>query len=152
MPQHPMFSLSDSLLVEEIKGFALVTGQLLQGAAPLLDGRLNLRGGCVVLDVHRGLHRRLLGCPARRAEQTAETGGVRAGKWGRKKKRKAHRQTYRGGGHKQQLQRQRQGSTCKGKKVPFPRQTHHASFHTDSNQNDVHILVYLSRLHKPVPK
>lgn len=72
---------TDSLFVEEIKGLALVTGQLLQGTALLLDGRLNLRRGGVVFDVHRGLHRRLLGLPARRAKQTAETGGVRAGKW-----------------------------------------------------------------------
>lgn len=88
MLQCDVFSLSDLLLIEEIKRFALVTGQLLQGAAPLLDGRLNLRGGCVVLDVHRCLRRRLLGRPARRAEQTAETGGVRAGKWDGKRKRK----------------------------------------------------------------
>lgn len=92
---------SDLLLIEEVKGFALVTGQLLQGAALLLDGRLNLRGGCVVLDIYWGLRCRLLGSPARRAEQTAETGGVRAGKWKGKKGgegggKKAHRQTYRG--------------------------------------------------------
>lgn len=80
-------SITDLLLIEEIKGFALVTGQLLQGAAPLLDGRLNLRGGCVVLDVHGGLHRRLLGRSGRRAKQTAETGGVRAGKWDGKKRK-----------------------------------------------------------------
>lgn len=73
--------MTDSLFVEEIKGLALVAGQLLQGTALLLDGRLNLRCGGVVFDVHRGFHRRLLGLPARRAEQTAETGGVRAGKW-----------------------------------------------------------------------
>lgn len=84
---HVFIEISDLLLIEEIKGFALVTGKLLQGAAPLLDGRLNLRGGCVVLDVHWGLHRRLLGRPARRAEQTAETGGVRAGKWEGKRKK-----------------------------------------------------------------
>lgn len=76
-----MFSLTDSLLVEEIEGLALVAGQLLQGAALLLHRGLDLIGGRVVLDVHRRLHRRLLGCAAGRAEQTAETGGVRAGKW-----------------------------------------------------------------------
>lgn len=91
------FALTNLLLIEEIKGFALVTGQLLQGAAPLLDGRLNLRGGCVVLDVHWGFHRRLLGRPARRAEQTAETGGVRVGKWEGKREKKKHTdKTYRG--------------------------------------------------------
>lgn len=88
VPQHYMFLLSDLLLIEEIKGFALVSGQLLQGATPLLDGWLNLRGGCVVLDVHRGFSCRLLGCCARRTKQTAETGGVRMGKWGGKRKRK----------------------------------------------------------------
>lgn len=54
--------LSDSLLIEEVEGLALVAGQLLQGAALLLDRRLHLRGGGVVLDVDRCLHRRLLGC------------------------------------------------------------------------------------------
>lgn len=71
----------DLLLIEEVEGFALVAGQLLQGAALLLHRRLDLRGGRVVLDVHRGLPRRLLGPSARRAKQTAETGGVRAGQW-----------------------------------------------------------------------
>lgn len=85
---------SDLLLIEEVKGFALVTGKLLQGAALLLDGRLNLRGGCVVLDVYWGLRCRLLGSSARRAEQTAETGGVRAGKWkGKKGGRRETKQT-----------------------------------------------------------
>lgn len=85
--------MPDLLLVEEIEGFALVAGQLLQGAAPLLDGRLDLRGGRVVLDVDGGLHRRLLGCPARRAEQTAETGGVRAGAVDTAKKERKNTQT-----------------------------------------------------------
>lgn len=70
----------NSLLIEEIKRFALVTGKLLQGAAFLLDGGLDLGGGRVVLDVDRGLGRWFLACSARRAKQTAETGGVRAGK------------------------------------------------------------------------
>lgn len=83
----------DSLLVEEVEGLALVAGQLLQGAALLLDRRLHLGGGGVVLDVDGRLHRRLLGRAARRAEQTAETGGVRAGKW---RRRGGHTQTYRG--------------------------------------------------------
>lgn len=75
---------ADSLLVQEVEGLALVAGQLLQGAALLLDGRLDLGGGGVVLDVHRGLRRRLLPASARRAKQTAETGGVRgAGSGGR---------------------------------------------------------------------
>ena len=90
-----MLPLSNLLLIEEIKGFALVTGQLLQGAAPLLDGRLDLRGGCIVLDVHWSLRRRLLGRLARRAEQTAETGGVRAGEVEEERgegEKKAHRQ------------------------------------------------------------
>lgn len=84
--------MSYSLLIEEIKGFALVTGQLLQGTALLLDGRLNLSSGCVVLDIHGGFPQcRLLGCPTRRAKQTAETGGVRAGKWrGRKQTQTKH--------------------------------------------------------------
>lgn len=111
-----MFPLTDSLLVEEIKGLALVARQLLQGAALLLHRGLDLIGGRVVLDVHRRLHRRLLGCAAGRAEQTAETGGVRAGKWeGQGEGGESTKdRTYRGGGHKRQLQRHRQGSTCKG--------------------------------------
>lgn len=88
---------TDLLLIEEIEGFALVAWQLLQRAAPLLHGRLEVSGGHVVLDVHRRLQRRLLGRRARRAEQTAETGCVRVGKWEEGDKRKAHRQTYRGG-------------------------------------------------------
>lgn len=73
--------LTDLLIIEEIKGLALVAGQLLQSAAPLLHRRLDLWGGGVVLDVHRCFARRLLDCSAGRAEQTAETKGVRAGQW-----------------------------------------------------------------------
>lgn len=122
---------NDSLLVEEIKGFAFVTGQLLQGAAPLLDGRLNLRGGCVVLDIHRGLRRRLLGRRARRAEQTAETGGVRAGKWGGKRRKHTH----------QRIEGVDTSSSSSGRgRVPHVRvkryrshtPTRHASFHAGS--------------------
>lgn len=71
----------DSLLVQEVECLAFVAGQLLQGAALLLDGRLDVGGGGVVLDVHRSLRRRrrLLPSSARRAKQAAETGGVRGG-------------------------------------------------------------------------
>lgn len=114
--------LSYSLLIEEIKGFALVTGQLLQGAALLLDGRLNLSSGCVVLDIHGCFHRcRLLGCPPRRAEQTAETGGVRAGKWrGRGRGRWHTDKTYRGVVTSS-------GSSSKGRVLTFKGNFNHTS-------------------------
>ena len=92
--------VSNLLLIEEVESLALVAGQLLQGAALLLDGGLDLGGGGVVLDVDRGVPRRLLGRSPRRAEQAAEAGAARGegrgGERGGWREERAHRNTDRG--------------------------------------------------------